>query len=207
MMPSLPAFAFAGRREAPCIAASGCKKSRARFGLAARSTRRARPTLPRSAAAPDAFEETSDPSSRSLRSALRRPASSPCQRRLIERPRSTGSRARRDRGLAIGIAVDAASYRAPPVTLLKRQAVLKLSDQLSQSAVLGHARLLGDVLADFGVKGEIKGAHPGPVVTLARVRAGARDQVLACDRFWPMTLRPLDERRLGPRRGRAGIAT
>jgi DNA segregation ATPase FtsK/SpoIIIE, S-DNA-T family len=79
-----------------------------------------------------------------------------------------------------------ASYRRPPLAILKRQPAPKASDQLTQSALLGHARLLSDVLADFGIKGEIKGAHPGPVVTLfefepARGTKSARVIALAED--------------------------
>jgi DNA segregation ATPase FtsK/SpoIIIE, S-DNA-T family len=78
------------------------------------------------------------------------------------------------------------SYRRPPLAILKRQPAPKASDQLTQSALLGHARLLSDVLADFGIKGEIKGAHPGPVVTLfefepARGTKSARVIALADD--------------------------
>ena len=38
--------------------------------------------------------------------------------------------------------------------------------ELTQAELRGQARLLASVLADFGVKGEIKDVHPGPVVTL-----------------------------------------
>jgi len=57
-------------------------------------------------------------------------------------------------------------YRRPSVTLLKRPPAAKAGEQLTQSALMGHAHLLSDVLADFGVKGDIKGINPGPVVTL-----------------------------------------
>jgi S-DNA-T family DNA segregation ATPase FtsK/SpoIIIE len=60
----------------------------------------------------------------------------------------------------------AAGYRRPPLAILKRAPTPKANDRMSQSALMGHARLLTDVLTDFGVKGEIKGIQPGPVVTL-----------------------------------------
>ncbi len=80
----------------------------------------------------------------------------------------------------------ATSYRRPPLAILKRQPAAKAAEHLTQSALLGHARLLGDVLADFGVRGEIKGVHPGPVVTLfefepARGTKSARVIALAED--------------------------
>jgi S-DNA-T family DNA segregation ATPase FtsK/SpoIIIE len=56
--------------------------------------------------------------------------------------------------------------RPPPLGLLRRPAAAKAGVALTQAELRGQARLLGDVLADFGVKGEIKGVHPGPVVTL-----------------------------------------
>ena len=42
----------------------------------------------------------------------------------------------------------------------------KQGAEISQAVMRGNARLLEDVLADFGVKGEIKDIRPGPVVTL-----------------------------------------
>jgi DNA segregation ATPase FtsK/SpoIIIE, S-DNA-T family len=54
--------------------------------------------------------------------------------------------------------------RRPPLSLLRRPPAAKAG--ATQAELRGHARLLGEVLADFGVKGEIKDVHPGPVVTL-----------------------------------------
>ncbi len=56
--------------------------------------------------------------------------------------------------------------RRPPLGLLRRPAAAKPGALVSQAELRGQARLLGEVLADFGVKGEIKDVHPGPVVTL-----------------------------------------
>jgi len=57
-------------------------------------------------------------------------------------------------------------WRRPPPSLLKRAPVARSGGDISQSALRGQARLLEDVLKDFGIKGEIKNIHPGPVVTL-----------------------------------------
>ena len=57
-------------------------------------------------------------------------------------------------------------YKRPPVSMLKRAAPSKAGGDLSQTALRGTARLLEDVLADFGIKGEMRDVRPGPVVTL-----------------------------------------
>jgi DNA segregation ATPase FtsK/SpoIIIE, S-DNA-T family len=59
-----------------------------------------------------------------------------------------------------------AACRRPPLGLLRRPPAAKAGTLLSQAELRGQAQLLGEVLADFGVKGEIKDVHPGPVVTL-----------------------------------------
>ncbi len=57
-------------------------------------------------------------------------------------------------------------FRRPSVNLLKRPAGGKPGPEFTQTVQRGTARLLEDVLTDFGVKGEIKDIKPGPVVTL-----------------------------------------
>jgi S-DNA-T family DNA segregation ATPase FtsK/SpoIIIE len=162
--PSLPAFAFAARQEPPMYRSEQAPK----FAREAQAS----PGLDATAAADlallggrsDTFEEAIDPSSRAIAERFAPLGKPPAP--LVERSAPAVLSPRASVNPATVTAADTASYHMPPLTLLKRQPVLKLSDQLSQSALLGHARLLGDVLADFGVKGEIKGAHPGPVVTL-----------------------------------------
>jgi len=56
--------------------------------------------------------------------------------------------------------------RRPPLSMLKRAPAGKPAAELSQTALRGQARLLEDALKDFGVKGEVKEIHPGPVITL-----------------------------------------
>jgi DNA segregation ATPase FtsK/SpoIIIE, S-DNA-T family len=56
--------------------------------------------------------------------------------------------------------------RRPPLGLLRRSPAAKGGALLTQAELRGQARLLGDVLADFGVNGEVRDVHPGPVVTL-----------------------------------------
>ena len=57
-------------------------------------------------------------------------------------------------------------WRRPSLNMLKRPAAAKPRPELSQTVMRGNARLLEDVLADFGIKGEVKDIRPGPVVTL-----------------------------------------
>lgn len=59
-----------------------------------------------------------------------------------------------------------AAYRPPLPALLKRTPTAKGGADVSQTVLRGTARLLEDVLADFGVKGEVRDIKPGPVVTL-----------------------------------------
>ncbi len=57
-------------------------------------------------------------------------------------------------------------WTRPSLNLLKHAAVAKPGPEFTQTVMRGNARLLEDVLADFGVKGEVKDIRPGPVVTL-----------------------------------------
>jgi S-DNA-T family DNA segregation ATPase FtsK/SpoIIIE len=54
----------------------------------------------------------------------------------------------------------------PPLALLRRPHAASSGSLVTEAEVRGQAGLLGGVLADFAVKGEIRGVHPGPVVTL-----------------------------------------
>lgn len=58
------------------------------------------------------------------------------------------------------------SHRRPSLNLLKRPPTNRPAPEFSQAVRRDQARVLEDVLADFGVKGEIKAIKPGPVVTL-----------------------------------------
>ena len=71
-------------------------------------------------------------------------------------------------GLLGGLALPRAqpAFRPPPLNLLKRPPAAKRGAQFTQSVLRGTARLLEEVLDDFGVKGEVRDIKPGPVVTL-----------------------------------------
>jgi len=66
----------------------------------------------------------------------------------------------------LGASAREAKYRTPSLNLLTRPAAKGPSADHTQAALKGAARLLQDVLADFRVKGEVKGIRPGPIVTM-----------------------------------------
>jgi S-DNA-T family DNA segregation ATPase FtsK/SpoIIIE len=59
-----------------------------------------------------------------------------------------------------------AACRRPPLSILKRPPPGKAGSQPTTAELRNQARQLESVLSDFGVRGEVKGIHPGPVVTL-----------------------------------------
>lgn len=58
------------------------------------------------------------------------------------------------------------TYKLPPLGLLAKSKAPPQGDLLSEESLEQNARLLEDVLQDFGVRGEIIEVRPGPVVTL-----------------------------------------
>jgi S-DNA-T family DNA segregation ATPase FtsK/SpoIIIE len=62
--------------------------------------------------------------------------------------------------------VTAKALSRPPLDLLKRPAQNGPAPTLSQAAARATGQQLLDVLADYGVKGEMRDIKPGPVVTL-----------------------------------------
>ncbi|MGE3228980.1 MAG: DNA translocase FtsK 4TM domain-containing protein [Hyphomicrobium sp.] len=59
-----------------------------------------------------------------------------------------------------------AGFRRPSPAMLRKSPPSKAASELTQTVLRGTARMLEDVLADFGVKGEVRDIKPGPVVTL-----------------------------------------
>ena len=60
---------------------------------------------------------------------------------------------------------DAAQYEHPPLALLTNPTTIE-RHHLSDEALEENARMLENVLEDYGVKGEIVSVRPGPVVTM-----------------------------------------
>jgi DNA segregation ATPase FtsK/SpoIIIE, S-DNA-T family len=62
-----------------------------------------------------------------------------------------------------------ATYKRPSLNLLERPVTTKHATSYAASMMRGNARLLEDVLADFGITGTVRDIKPGPVVTLYEV--------------------------------------
>jgi len=58
------------------------------------------------------------------------------------------------------------AYKRPSLNLLERPAGARSKPGYTEAMLRGNARFLEDVLADFGVIGEIRDITPGPVVTI-----------------------------------------
>jgi len=63
------------------------------------------------------------------------------------------------------------AYKRPSLNLLERPAGSRAKPGYTEAMLRGNARLLEDVLADFGVIGEIRDIIPGPVVTIYELEA------------------------------------
>ncbi|MEO0410995.1 MAG: DNA translocase FtsK 4TM domain-containing protein [Pseudomonadota bacterium] len=64
-------------------------------------------------------------------------------------------------------------YRLPDLDLLAKTKAPAVDPQLNRDALEQNARLLETVLSDFGIKGDIVGVKPGPVVTLYELEPAA----------------------------------
>jgi len=72
-------------------------------------------------------------------------------------------------GRVMSFRAPAPDYRRPSLNILKRAPSARPGGEHAQPVLRGSARLLEDVLGDFGIKGEVKGIKPGPVVTLFEI--------------------------------------
>ncbi|MEI6559442.1 MAG: DNA translocase FtsK 4TM domain-containing protein [Rhodospirillaceae bacterium] len=70
------------------------------------------------------------------------------------------------KGQPVSPLAEDAAYQLPPLDLLRPAPPGSRTAQLSEDEMRRHAGGLTGVLADFGVRGEIKSYRPGPVVTL-----------------------------------------
>ncbi len=80
------------------------------------------------------------------------------------RPKS-GHRAQQERQHTLDLGLKD-GYAYPPLELLEAPRPAARADAVNKSSLEQNARLLESVLDDFGVRGEILGVRPGPVVTL-----------------------------------------
>jgi S-DNA-T family DNA segregation ATPase FtsK/SpoIIIE len=101
------------------------------------------------------------------------PLVAPSRKRQIIRRKTAGAAGRREvAGAQAELPVFApGTYEFPPLALLARpQGRPRV---VSDEALEQNARMLENVLADFGVKGEICNVRPGPVVTLYELEPAA----------------------------------
>jgi S-DNA-T family DNA segregation ATPase FtsK/SpoIIIE len=100
---------------------------------------------------------------------LRRAAAAAEARRVVQpaarRPADPSRRAQDEAQPSLGFDSPDAGYQPPALSLLASpKAILRPS--LSTEALEENARMLENVLDDYGVKGEITSVRPGPVVTM-----------------------------------------
>ena len=172
-------FAPAGARP---VARETIEHAPAREPLAAPSNDDDLPRFMRGQA-PRANEQSADASPRA-------PQPPPAAGAKRAEAQSRSERAQRGMGSSLLRAVaqrrSAPAFRPPASSLLKKSPPSKAGNAFSQTVLRGTARLLEDVLADFGVKGEVRDVRPGPVVTLyelepARGTKATRIMALADD--------------------------
>ncbi|MGR3462321.1 MAG: DNA translocase FtsK 4TM domain-containing protein [Roseovarius sp.] len=93
----------------------------------------------------------------------------PEPRKVVQHPpRKTpqpSARAMAEAQPALPFAAEAPEYDLPPLSLLTDPATVQ-RHHLSDDALEENARMLENVLDDYGVKGEIVSVRPGPVVTM-----------------------------------------
>jgi S-DNA-T family DNA segregation ATPase FtsK/SpoIIIE len=97
------------------------------------------------------------------------PQSAPqTQAQPLSQPAAPPAAGRARSGLigGVGFRKPAPATKRPSLNLLKRATAARPGPELTQTVLRGNARLLEDVLADFGIKGEVRDIRPGPVVTL-----------------------------------------
>ncbi len=102
------------------------------------------------------------------------PLAAPKRRNIIrekESPKKPGKREAREVQPELPV-FKPGSYELPALNLLGKPAPQK-TRVISDEALEQNARMLENVLADFGVKGEIINVRPGPVVTLYELEPAA----------------------------------
>ncbi len=89
-------------------------------------------------------------------------------------PKKTGksTRARKEEQPSLALEPDGEGYQTPPLSILQNPANI-VRHSLSDEALNENARMLENVLEDYGVKGEITSVRPGPVVTMYELEPAA----------------------------------
>jgi S-DNA-T family DNA segregation ATPase FtsK/SpoIIIE len=122
----------------------------------------------RFAAQQDAAQDEGPASPAQSAAALPRaePARAVVQHAAVRRPApSERAKAEAQPPLQFAPETEAAEYEPPPLSLLRDPATVERL-YLSDEALEENARMLENVLEDYGVKGDIVSVRPGPVVTM-----------------------------------------
>jgi S-DNA-T family DNA segregation ATPase FtsK/SpoIIIE len=97
----------------------------------------------------------------------------PRVQKAVPKPLAKSSRAKSEEQPQLALEEDAAeAYRTPPLSLLQNPATI-VRHHLSSDALEENARMLENVLDDYGVRGEIVAIRPGPVVTMYELEPAA----------------------------------
>ncbi|GGH27686.1 DNA translocase FtsK [Cribrihabitans marinus] len=83
----------------------------------------------------------------------------------VRKPPQPSRRARAEAQPALAFDDSASAFELPPLSLLTNPEIIE-RHHLSDEALEENARMLENVLDDYGVKGEIVSVRPGPVVTM-----------------------------------------
>ena len=83
----------------------------------------------------------------------------------VRKPVATSKQAQAEAQPSLKFDPKEAEYEVPPLSLLENPVNI-VRHQLSDEALEENARMLENVLDDYGVKGEIVSVRPGPVVTM-----------------------------------------
>ncbi|MEO8530220.1 MAG: DNA translocase FtsK 4TM domain-containing protein, partial [Deltaproteobacteria bacterium] len=83
----------------------------------------------------------------------------------IRKPTAPSRKAMSEAQPSLGFDEQASEYSCPPLSLLENPVAIK-RHVLSDESLTENARMLENVLDDYGVKGEITSVRPGPVVTM-----------------------------------------
>ncbi|WP_299132814.1 DNA translocase FtsK, partial [uncultured Amaricoccus sp.] len=86
-------------------------------------------------------------------------------------PKSSKARSEEEPELALSEA-EGGDYQSPPLSLLQSPSTI-IRHHLSTDALEENARMLENVLDDYGVRGEITSIRPGPVVTMYELEPAA----------------------------------
>ena len=117
---------------------------------------------------PEALPDDADPAPVMAPAVPRPPVPEPAKRMVQhaqKRPSAPSRQALADSQPSLPLGQQLDTYEVPPLTLLASPTTV-VRHHLSDEALEENARMLENVLDDYGIKGEIVSVRPGPVVTM-----------------------------------------